>query len=277
MDINPRVFLNMAGLPGHEALCAEILLFFRQQPPVIGAFVSGSAATGGMDEYSDLDLGFICENKEAKEKVWRQRFNWKMPPFYHRMDADHIKSHFVIYLFEPNIHVDFSFYTREDLPHQSAGPIILAWDRKGLLGGWNRYVNEPYKTPPDWAGVVHEEERFWTWTHYCWMHTGRGEYYDAASFFPDIRGLLEKWHARLGGSELFRPRRIEMRTGERGFLDEMSFLFPTPTRESLKTAMGAAIAIADRNRVEIEKAVPGVCWKTTPAAREKITALVSAL
>src|SRR6478672_461017 len=144
MDVNPQVFQHMAQLPQHEALCAEILLYFRQQTGVIGAFIGGSGAIGGMDRFSDLDLGFVCENKEAKEKIWRQRFNWKLPAYFHRMDADHIKPYFMIYLFEPDIHVDFCFYTREDLPQSQGGPYVLAWDRKGLLGGWNRHANEPY-------------------------------------------------------------------------------------------------------------------------------------
>lgn len=29
------------------------------------------------------------------------------------------------------------------------------------------------KIEPDWSNVVHEEERFWTWTHYFWCHAGR--------------------------------------------------------------------------------------------------------
>lgn len=275
MDVNPEVFQHLDRLPQHEGLCAELLLYFRQQTGIIGAFVSGSGATGGMDRFSDLDLGFICENKEAREKIWRQRFNWKLNGWFHRMDADHIKPYFVIYLFEPDIHVDLCFYTREDLPNQSGGPFVLAWDSKSLLRGWIRHVNEPYKTPPDWSAVTHEEERFWTWIHYSWSHTARGEYYDAARFIGEIRAILEKWHARLNGSEIFNSRRLEQRGGN-AFVESMRDCFPAPDKDSLKRAYQALISIHNRQRFEVEALVRPE-WKTLPSAREKITRLVNAM
>lgn len=275
MDVNPQVFQHMEQLPQHEGLCAELLLHFRQMPGIIGAFVSGSGATGKMDRHSDLDLGFICENKEMREKIWRQRFNWKLPNWFHRMDADHIKNYFIIYLFEPDIHVDFCFYTREDLPTQAGGPFVLAWDQRALLRGWIRHVNEPFKTPPEWQHVVHDEERFWTWMHYLWTHTNRGEYYESAMFTADLRGIIEKWHARILGSEIFRPRRLEQR-GETAFLQLMQPAFPTAERESLKKSFLAMIEIHNRQRLEIDRLVTPE-WKTSPAARDKITKLVHEL
>jgi hypothetical protein len=142
---------------------------------VIGGFLSGSDATGGMDSYSDLDLGFLCPMMEAKDNIWSQRFDWPLPPWFHRMDADHVKPYFIIYLFEPHIHVDLAFYTPDNLPPQAGGPFILGWDNESKLGQWIEKVNEPYRVKPDWSNVVHEEERFWTWTHYSWCHSGRGE------------------------------------------------------------------------------------------------------
>ncbi|MBX3020796.1 MAG: hypothetical protein KF799_03905 [Bdellovibrionales bacterium] len=275
MDVNPAVFQHMDKLPAHEGLCAEILLHFRQQPGIIGAFVSGSGAAGKMDRHSDLDLGFICENREMREKIWRQRFHWRLPNWFHRMDADHIKPYFVIYLFEPDIHVDLCFYTREDLPSQAGGPFVLAWDQKALLRGWIRHVNEPYRTPPEWSAVVHEDERFWTWMHYQWSHTNRGEYYDSAMFMSDLRAIIEKWHARLNGSEIFRSRRIEER-GDTSFIESMKATFPLPDCESLKNSYLAMIEIHNRQRAEIDKMVKPE-WKTSTLAREKITRLVQEL
>jgi hypothetical protein len=271
--INPEVFKHMGSLPDHQRLCRDLLGFFHEQSELAGAFICGSGASGGMDFYSDLDLGFVCSNVEAKERVWSQRLNWQLPNWFHRMDADHVKSHFIIYLFEPHIHVDLAFYTMENLPPQVGGPFTIAFDKRDQLGQWAGDVNKPLKTLPDWSNVVHEEERFWTWTHYSWCHTGRGEYYDDASTFGIMRGLLQTWHARLSGNAKFDTRRLEQR-GEIKFIESMRPCFPTPDRASMKAALLNMINIHNRQRAEVERLLKPK-WTTTQTARDKITKLVS--
>lgn len=141
--LNDAVFKCMGGLPTHAKLCRELLTVFFEHSEVEGAFISGSGAAGGMDFYSDLDLGFLCSSNAAKDKIWSQRWDWKLPDWFHRMDADHIKPYFIIYLFEPHIHVDLAFYTMENLPPQAGGPFTVAFDKKSQLGDWNIEVNKP--------------------------------------------------------------------------------------------------------------------------------------
>lgn len=271
--VRPDVFKHMNQLPDHRNLCDSLFGFFYTLSGISGAFIGGSGASGKMDFHSDLDLGFICSDNTIKEEIWQQRFEWKLPSWFHRMDADHVKPYFVIYLFEPHIHVDLVFYTPDNLPTQEGGPFTLAFDKANNLSDWVHKVNKPYKIDPDWSNVVHEEERFWTWTHYSWCHTGRGEYYDDASSFGIMRGIIEKWHARLKGTEKFDSRRLEQR-GELEFIEKMRPCFPTPDRKSMRTALLNLIDLHNSQRKQVESLL-NPKWATTQAARDKITRLVS--
>ena len=267
-----EIYKHMGELPDHKKLCQKLLGFFDEQSDITGAFLSGSGASGGMDFHSDLDLGFVCKDNEAKERIWQQRFDWHLPDWFHRMDADHVKPYFIIYLFDPHIHVDLAFYTMEDLPPHAGGPFTLAFDKQEQLGSWLADVNKPYKVKPDWSNVVHEEERFWTWTHYSWCHTGRGEYYDDASTFGTMRDILQKWHSRLNGNENFDTRRLEYR-GEHEFIKKMNPCFPKPNRSDMKAALLNLIDIHNEQRKQVDKFLQPN-WKTTQVARDKITQLV---
>jgi hypothetical protein len=97
----------------------------------------GRGASGGMDLHSDLDLGFLGKNHDAKEKIWKNRLKWPLPEWFHRMDADHVKPFFVIYLFEPYIHVDLAFYTMADLPPHAGGPYTIAFDKDDMV--WTEF------------------------------------------------------------------------------------------------------------------------------------------
>ncbi|MBK7960625.1 MAG: hypothetical protein IPK04_05085 [Bdellovibrionales bacterium] len=271
--VNIEKFKHMNHLPDHKNLCSALLSFFNEQDGIIGAFVSGSGSAGGMDFHSDLDLGFLCSSDDAKEKVWSKRFDWMLPPWFHRMDADHVKPYFIIYLFEPHIHVDLVFYTKENLPPQAGGPYTIAFDRNAQLGNWLTEVNKPFNIPVDWSNVVHEEERIWTWIHYAWCHVGRGEYYDIAAGFAFLRDIPHSWYARMKGTERFNSRRLESR-GESHFVEKMRLCYPMPDRASTKAALLNLIGIHNEQREQVDKLIRPQ-WKTTQSARDRITRLVS--
>ena len=45
---------------GQRAVLDAVLRWSRAMPEIRGAFLSGSGASGAMDRWSDLDLGFLC-------------------------------------------------------------------------------------------------------------------------------------------------------------------------------------------------------------------------
>lgn len=273
--LNPETFKYMNNLPDHRKLCSDILSYFKEHKGITGAFITGSGASGGMDVHSDLDLGFLCSSDEKREEIWLKRFDWILPSWFHRMDADHVKPYFVIYLFDPSIHVDLVFYTKENLPPQAGGPFTLAFEKEAQLGSWLSEVNKPLNMQVDWSNVVHEEERVWTWIHYAWCHIARGEYYDIASEFAFLRKIPHIWFARLNGADQFNSRRLEAR-GESLFIEKMTLCYPIPDRVSLKIALLNLIKVHNEQREQVNRIFfPN--WKTTQAARDKITKLVSEL
>jgi hypothetical protein len=245
---------------------------FSEQKEISCGFISGSGAAGGMDFYSDLDLGFVCESEEAKEKIWSQRFAWKLPDWFHRMDADHVKLYFIIYLFEPHIHVDLCFYTMANLPPKAGGPYTIAFDPQSQLKSWSEEMNQPIPIKTDWSNVVHEEEQIWTWIHYAWCHAGRGEYYDIAGEFGLLRRVPHSWYARLKGAGTFNSRRLEQR-GETDFIESMKLCYPMPSRSSMKAALLNLIAVHNEQRKQVDLLLAPK-WKTTQTARDKIARLV---
>ena len=126
------------ALPEHDRVLQALLAFFSREPGANGCFLSGSTATLKMDQDSDLDIGVLFESAAQREAAWARRWDWQMADWFHRFDADHIKPHFVIYLFEPEIKADINFYIRDDLPKVEGGqhPFSIVWDHQGVLAAW---------------------------------------------------------------------------------------------------------------------------------------------
>jgi predicted nucleotidyltransferase len=255
--LSPEVFRHVDGLPDHRRVLAAVLEFFR--PQAIAAWVSGSVASGGMDEESDLDVG-ICfaDGDRSREAAWARRWEWEIAPSFHRFDADHVKPYFVIYLFDPKVKTDIPLHTLDDLPAAEGSPYVLAWDDSGRLADW---AATAVPAPPevDWTPAVHEEERFWAWLVYSLQHVRRAEYYSIAADFWYLRDVVEQWQARLAGLPRFAIRRTERS------LDR-------PERAELVRALRRLVEIHDRQRAQLD-----LSWRTSEAARARIRAWIAQL
>jgi hypothetical protein len=262
------------NLPEHDRILKKLLGYFCPLPIVEGAFLSGSVATDSMDQDSDLDIGILFKDKESREKKWKDRWNWNIASWFHRFDADHIKSHFVIYLFEPNIKADINLYVECELPPREGGPYRIVYDKSGMLRDWQTSMSSEEKTLTIWSNVLHEDERYWAWLFYLYSHVNRGEYYNGATEFPAIRNIYEQWIARLAGEMAFNSRKVE-RTSFYHDLTHIN-LFPKPDRYSLKRAMMNLTRSILKLRVMIEKR-QNLQWNTSMKAIEKITSMVESL
>ncbi|HEY3003158.1 MAG TPA: nucleotidyltransferase domain-containing protein [Kribbellaceae bacterium] len=264
-EVRDAVYEHLGALPDHRRMLGAVLEFFR--PDAVGAFVSGSVARGGTDEESDLDVGIVFPDAAARDAAWAERWDWRIAPWFHRFDADHVKPHFVIYLYEPRIKADISLYTPDELPPAGGGPYAVAWDDTGRLDDWARSAVPPEQTV-DWSPAVHEEERFWAWLVYCVQHVRRGEYYAIAADFEPLRDVVEQWQARLAGHPVFGIRRAEQLFDT----TELAQLFPTPDRADLRRAMLKLIELHDRQRAQLD-----LPWRTTEPARDRIRHWVAEL
>jgi hypothetical protein len=234
--------------------------------------VSGSLARGAVDEFSDLDVAVFFRDEASRDEAWAARWEWDLGSWFHRFDADHVRPHFVIYLFEPGIKTDIPLNLVTDPPTPAGAPYEVLWDETGDVTRWVEAANAgKVDLPPDWSEAAHEDERIWAWIYYCILHIRRGEYYDVASDFHMLRAVVEAWHARLAGAGYFDVRRVHEREPETvaAFAD----LFPRPEREALKRGLLTLIDLHERQRGQID----WVEWRTSPEGRERIKRCVDEL
>ena len=276
---------TVSHLPSHKSVLDGLLHFFKKEGAV-AAFVSGSTATGGMDIFSDIDLGVVCKDDMALKDVWDNRWSWDFLPWEHRFDADHIKGHFVIYLFEATggddtqlVKADICLYTTENLPPPAGAPYRVLWDDTGKLDNWASAANERKEAKPNWDEVNHEDERFWAWLVYLMLHAYRGELYEATESFSMVREVTMNWYARLAGNEFFNPRRLE----ERASVDELTqfyHFFPMPSRQSFGRACLSLIDLHKGLREKVTRELgipPEKLWKTSPRYCEHVSKMAQEL
>lgn len=272
MPIDFRAYDACAKLPDHRRVLQSILEHFYALPDVSGALLSGSTAAGNMDPHSDLDVGIVFADDDSRERVWQQRWQWEIAPWFHRFDADHVKPHFVIYLFEPGVKADICLYTQDDLPGEGGAPYAIAWDVTRRLREHVAKANAAQKPRVDWSNAVHQDERFWSWMFYIATHVARGEYYTCATDFYMLREIVEAWHAKLAGAHAFNARRVEFREPKH-FRERIAQAFPSPEKESLRKASLALIKLQRELRPQVAR-VAGCAFKTTDAAMAKIEAMI---
>ena len=250
--------VRFEGLPEHERLLEAILSFFQGVPGAVGAFLGGSNVRGGMDEHSDLDVGIVFADAAARDAAWARRREWEIAPWLHTYDADHIRPCFAYFLFEPGIVAELPLYTVGEVPEARwGGPYLVVWDETGALEGQlqRAVIDAPAED------LVKQDEQFWAWTLHGVKQARRGEWYSVATGFVVMRELVEAWDARLHGEPRFDVRRLEQRR-DPGRLAE---LFPAPTRDDLKRALGTLIEVHEEQRARLDAA-----WATTEAMRDYV-------
>ncbi len=270
-------------LPEHKRVLEAILNHFDKEPGVVAAFLSGSTATGGMDDFSDIDLGIVCDNEETMEGLWEERWNWDFLSWGHRFDADHIKPHFVIYLFEtkaefsaPLIKADIAFYTPSHLPPKEGAPFRVVWDDTGKLSAWSEQMNGSPAASVNWDNLNHEDERFWAWLVYLLLHAHRGECFEAAESVTMVRNVTMAWYARLQGEAYFNSRRLEERT-DAALMKRFNGTFPQPSKSSISEVCLALIELHEDLRLQVTKSLGAVKWKTSTEFCTKVKKMASEL
>lgn len=274
--MNPTFIKATELLPEHRRLIQDVTAFFQKLPGVSGGFMSGSAVTQTMDSHSDLDFGFLIKDTKARDEIWASRWDWQISPWFHRFDADHIKPYFVIYFFDPSIHVDLNFYVESDLPTSLGAPFEIIFDQTAILKPRAQIHNSNSKqTSVNWESLIHDDERFWAWIHYSYSHAARGELYDVALFIKDLRKIVESWQSRILGFSDFNARKAES-IFSKEFYAQMTHTFCKPDRSEIKIAFQTLINVQLQQRELLGKKLH-LTWKTTPAAIQHMQGLVHSL
>jgi len=159
----------------------------EQDPSVVGLAVAGSWLSGELDEYSDLDLILVTQQKISSDKAAMVGFASRLGALVSAFTGEHVgENRLLICLYrDPLLHVDIKFLTSEEFHSRVEDPFIL-FERDGILS--KAIASTPAVFPlPDFQWI---EDRFWTWVHYTLLKIGRGEYMEAHDFLAYLRMMV---------------------------------------------------------------------------------------
>lgn len=90
-----------------------------REPAILACFLSGSFGRRTADEYSDLDVGLVFADDDARDFAWQRRFEFvkDVLPYVpvKSFDADHVRPHFHIALYSNGAKVDYRYESRSSL------------------------------------------------------------------------------------------------------------------------------------------------------------------
>jgi hypothetical protein len=173
-----------------------------------GLLVAGSALSGEMDPFSDLDLILVCR-PECFDEIMKERRSVaeSFGPLLAAFTGEHVgEPALLICLFDkPLLHVDLKFIVAQQLSSRVEDPVV-AWSRGAEIETQlsRAQANWP-NLPPEWF-----EERFWIWIHYAAQKAGRGELFEAIDTLALVRQqVLGPMNGRNHGRNQRGVRRVE--------------------------------------------------------------------
>lgn len=215
---------------------------------VIGLAVAGSWLANELDEFSDLDLILVTNQKISGNKNLMLDYAKRLGNFLSGFTGEHVgEPRVLICLFDnPLLHVDIKFVTLEEFHTRIETPTIIL-DKNGEL---ERAINNSQaKFPsPDYQWI---EDRFWTWIHYALLKIGRGEYLEAFDFFGFLRMVVFGPLLHIKNDNL--PRGVrKVETELNGYdLDRLKLTIPNYNRQSLLGSLKNAVLLYRELRTEL--------------------------
>jgi len=217
----------------------------RADDRLVGLAAGGSFISGGLDEYSDLDLIVIAAPNAAKDVLHGgAALAAQLGPLLASFPGDHVgENRLLICLYGPPLlHVDLKFLSTQELAHRVEDPAIL-WDRTGEVRLGLSRGQAIYPQPdPQWI-----EDRFWVWVHYLVVKIARGELFEALDGLAFIRRrVLGPLILLDAGLQPDGVRRLE--SGAPLFVAPLSAAVGAHDRASCRDALEAAMALYESLR-----------------------------
>lgn len=215
---------------------------------VIGLAVAGSWLTNEIDEFSDLDLILVTQQKISGDKNLMLDYAKRLGNFLSGFTGEHVgEPRVLICLFDnPLLHVDIKFVTLNEFQSRIETPKLLL-DKNGQLEKAisNSQVNFPY---PDYQWI---EDRFWTWIHYALSKIGRGEYFEAYDFMGFLRMTVFGPLLQIKNDNLPRGvRKVETELNSDD-LGKLKLTIPNYNRQSLLDSLRNAVLLYRQLRTEL--------------------------
>ncbi|MBL7730969.1 MAG: nucleotidyltransferase domain-containing protein [Chitinophagaceae bacterium] len=207
---------------------------------VTGLAVAGSWITDELDEYSDLDLVLVTEEKIAGSKTKMLAFARKLGELISGFTGEHVgEPRLLICLYDnPLLHVDIKFLTLQEFKERVENPVVL-FERNGSLS------NIISTTKPEWPRVDFQwiEDRFWTWIHYLATKVARGELFECIDGLCFLRARVLTPLMQVKAKKLPRGvRKAEMQLNLPD-LENLKITLPQYDKESVVKAIDNTISI----------------------------------
>lgn len=220
----------------------------EKEENVIGLAVAGSWLTNEIDEFSDLDLILVTEQKISHDKNLMLNYAKRLGNFLSGFTGEHVgEPRVLICLYDnPLLHVDIKFVTLEEFHTRVETPMLLI-DKNGQLEKAisNSQAMFPY---PDYQWI---EDRFWTWIHYALLKIGRGEYLEAYDFLGFLRMVVFGPLLHIKNENLPRGvRKVETDLANED-LARLKLTIPTYERKSLLESLRNAVRLYRQLRTEL--------------------------
>jgi predicted nucleotidyltransferase len=219
---------------------------------VLGLAVAGSFITNETDEFSDVDLVLVTENKIAPDAVKMTKFAKRLGNFISGFTGEHIGDRRVLICLydEPLLHVDIKFLTQDEFHSRVENPVVF-FERNNVL---SKIINS---TTSAWPALDYQwiEDRFWTWIHYAALKIGRGELFEALDFLGAVRGMVIAPLLQVKNKRLPRGvRKVEINL-EKNDLANLIDTVACHDVESIITATRKTISLYQQLREELFPAV----------------------
>jgi hypothetical protein len=162
----------------------KVVELIKNDESVLGLAVAGSWITDEMDEYSDLDLVLITQEKVAGDKKKMLRYANRFGDLLSAFTGEHVgEPRLLICMYDdPLLHVDIKFLTLPEFKERIENPVVL-FERDSKLSDIMSSTKAEWPQP-DFQWI---EDRFWTWVHYTATKIGRGEYFDVLNALEYMR------------------------------------------------------------------------------------------
>lgn len=207
---------------------------------VIGLAVAGSWIGDELDEFSDLDLILITNEKVAGDKVKMIGYAKGFGDYISGFTGEHIgEPRVLICLFDnPLLHVDIKFLTLPELHDRVENPVIL-FERENQLSAIINNTKAVWPQPNyQWI-----EDRFWTWVHYACLKIGRGELMEAFDFLSFLRMAVLSPLLQVKNNKQSRGlRKVETQLSPSD-LENLKITIAQYNRESIIKSLDNAISI----------------------------------
>ncbi|HTN00038.1 MAG TPA: hypothetical protein VL088_14880 [Pedobacter sp.] len=215
---------------------------------VIGLAVAGSWLANELDEFSDLDLILVTNQKVSGDKNLMLDYAKRLGNFLSGFTGEHVgEPRVLICLYDnPLLHVDIKFLTLDEFHSRIETPMLLIdKDRQLERAINNSQAQFPY---PDYQWI---EDRFWTWIHYALLKIGRGEYLEAYDFLGFLRMVVLGPLLHIKNDNLPRGvRKVETDLNSEDLV-KLKLTIPTYDRQSLLDSLRNAVSLYRQLRTEL--------------------------